>query len=250
MRWILLALLVYPTGPGMGGADPAVSDELRILFVGNSLTYSNRLPERLGTWLNARDGSPAVVESIARPGHGLQDHWPDRRTRKRIREGDWDLVILQQGPSATKGRASLFKFSKKFAETIRSAGARPALYMVWPARARSFDFDGVSESYAMAAEQVDGVLFPVGDAWRQAWVRDETLALYGSDGFHPSPLGSYLAALVIYQQLTGVTERDVPAPEGVDARVADLLFEAAVAANQAVPAARSASDRLVQESRR
>ena len=31
-----------------------------------------------------------------------------------------------------------------------------------------------------------------------AWRQDPGLRLYGSDGFHPTVLGSYLAALVIY----------------------------------------------------
>jgi hypothetical protein len=42
------------------------------------------------------------------------------------------------------------------------------------------------------------VLLPAGDAWRRAWRLDPDLSLYGPDGFHPSRLGSILAALVIY----------------------------------------------------
>ena len=37
--------------------------------------------------------------------------------------------------------------------------------------------------------------------------RDPGLELFGPDGFHPTELGSYLAALVIYQQLTDVAAR-------------------------------------------
>jgi hypothetical protein len=75
--------------------------------------------------------------------------------------------------------------------------------MVWPARERFGDFDGVRVSYAKAAQDVNGLLLPAGEAWRAAWRRDERLALYGPDHFHPSPLGSYLAALVIVHRLTG-----------------------------------------------
>lgn len=41
----------------------------------------------------------------------------------------------------------------------RAAGGVPALYMVWPAEARSFDFPGVSGSYLAALvmyEQLSG----------------------------------------------------------------------------------------------
>ena len=45
------------------------------------------------------------------------------------------------------------------------------------------------------------MLFPVGLAWKRAWEREPSLPLYGGDQFHPSMLGTYLAALVIYAEL-------------------------------------------------
>ena len=54
---------------------------------------------------------------------------------------------MQQGPSATEGRPSLLEYAEFFADEIRAVGAEPALYMVWPSQARSFDFEGVSDSY-------------------------------------------------------------------------------------------------------
>jgi hypothetical protein len=79
--------------------------------------------------------------------------------------------------------------------------------MVWPSSTRMGDFDAVSASYAMAAKDVDGLLLPAGDWWRSAWRQDAALALYGPDGFHPSPLGSYIAALAIYRGLTALRRR-------------------------------------------
>ena len=144
---------------------------------------------------------------------------------------------MQQGPSATEGRASLLEYSSLFAEKARDAGARVGLYMVWPANARRYDFEGVSESYAMAADSARGLLFPVGDAWREAWCRDPDITLYGPDAFHPSPAASYLAALVIYGRLTSSDPRGLPAhlelasgyaPDlSLDDRTATLLQEAA-----------------------
>jgi hypothetical protein len=55
----------------------------------------------------------------------------------------------------------------------------------------------VSESYRLAARDVDGLLLPAGDAWLEAWKRDAGLQLYGPDAFHPSQAGTYLAALTI-----------------------------------------------------
>jgi hypothetical protein len=103
--------------------------------------------------------------------------------------------------------------------------------MVWPSRARPGDFAGVSASYVAAAKAVSGVLLPAGDAWREAWKLDPTLPLYSPDGLHPSPTGTYLAALVIYQQLAGHLPRGAPVWGATPAQ-AELLQRAAAAIRQ------------------
>ena len=68
----------------------------------------------------------------------------------------------------------------------------------------------MSTSYRLAAEDVQGILLPAGDAWVAAWREEPGLRLYGSDGFHPTLLGSYLAALAIYGGLTGASPVGLP----------------------------------------
>jgi hypothetical protein len=206
----VLALLmgVPAMACGQAGAllDPVGSNGVvRVLFIGNSLTQFNDLPGMLDSLLEEAGLEPTPV-SIARPATGLEDHWAIEATHDRIAEG-WDVVVLQQGPSATEGRPSLLEYAQRFDTPIREAGAVPALYMVWPAESRSFDFPGVSDSYSDAADLIDGLLFPAGEAWLDAWEMDEDLPLYGKDRFHPSPLGTYVAALVMYEQLTGLDPR-------------------------------------------
>jgi hypothetical protein len=220
-----------------GGADE--NAKFNVLFIGNSLTYANDLPEMVRVLIESVQQGPAHVEVAAYANFGLEDHWVSGAARDAINGGGWDVVVLQQGPSATEGRPSLLEYSRRFDEEISAVGARTALYMVWPSQARLFDFDGVSESYALAAEQVGGLLYPAGEAWRLAWQSDSTLQLYGSDGFHPSAAGTYLAALVMFQQLTrlspvGLTG-DVVTSSGVvlqlSAETAAILQEAALEAN-------------------
>ncbi len=191
-------------GSSSGAAAPVqeASGEISVLFVGNSLTIQNDLPAMLDALLRSTGWDQVRVASLSQPGFGLEDHWRGGVARAAIRTGAWDVIVLQQGPSATEGRPSLLEYSSRFAKEARDAGARVGLYMVWPTKARRYDFDGVSESYSMAADAADGVLFPVGDAWREAWCRDRDLALYGPDAFHPSQAATYLAALVIYGRLT------------------------------------------------
>jgi len=189
------------------GVEPI---SLSVLFVGNSLTYRNGLP-RLVLGLFEQIGRTDVASDfVAFPGFGLEDHWEEGAVLEEIASGRWDLVVMQQGPSATEGRPSLLSYSQLFDERIRAAGARPAMYMVWPAEVRSFDFDGVLDSYRTAAETINGLFFPCGEAWRIAWAEDPTLDLYDTDRFHPSLLGSYLAALVIFEQLSGTDLATLP----------------------------------------
>ena len=65
-------------------------------------------------------------------------------------------------------------------------------------------------SYRNAAIASRSELLPAGDAWRAAWRRDPKLQLYGPDGFHPSRLGTYLAALVIYAGLVKASPVGLP----------------------------------------
>ncbi len=237
---VAVALLVA----GLAYRAEAQDEGLRVLFVGNSLTYQNDLPGILQALIDSAGLGPSTMARVAFPNFGLEDHWVDGTARTAISSQRWSIVALQQGPSATEGRPSLLEFTERFAPLIIGAGARPALYMVWPSRARAFDFDGVSESYRMAADLVGGLLFPVGDAWRAAWRMDSTLALYGPDGFHPSPSGSYLAALVMFEQITGrspvglppalVVEAPSPIRIDLPPETAALLQRAAAEANAAV----------------
>ena len=63
--------------------------------------------------------------------------------------------------------------------------------------------------YAAAAQDAHAALFPAGLAWRYGL--SHKLKLYGADGFHPSPVGTYLTALVVYAGLTGELPR-IPKP--------------------------------------
>jgi hypothetical protein len=101
--------------------------------------------------------------------------------------------------------------------------------MVWPSTERFSDFDRVSESYRLAAEAIGGQLYPAGDAWRAAWRRNPELGLYGGDGFHPSTLGTYTAALTIVAVVYNRSPVGLPTL-GIGTATAALLQESAAEA--------------------
>ncbi len=185
------------------GSVPANSFCRRVLLIGNSLTTANDLPRMVGQ-LSEASGAPICASVVAFNGFSLSDHWDRGRALASIRRGGWDAVVLQQGPSSlAESRAQLVSDTRRFDAEIRRAHGRTALFMVWPPKSRAAFSDAVSGSYAEAAAAVGGLLLPAGDAWRAAWSLDPELTLYGPDRFHPSPLGSLLAAMVISRGLTG-----------------------------------------------
>ena len=200
----------------------STQQRVRVLFVGNSLTTVNDVPDLVAR-LAAAAGQPFQHRTVAFDGYSLEDHWHRGDARRAIAEGGWSIVVLQQGPSALpESRTLLRDYARRFDGEARRIGARTALYMVWPAADRRADFEGVKLSYLTAAHDVDGLFIPAGEAWREAWRRDNQLELYGSDGFHPTPAGSYLAALVMFDVFFARTPIGLP-PLVVPARRADLL---------------------------
>ena len=206
-------------GMGCSSATAAVgcaeadreSGARRILFIGNSLTYSNGLPYMFAALADSAGEAAPVVEQVALPDFGLEQHWEDGQAARAIRSRCWDVVVLQQGPSSlAESRALLLDYAGRYAEIIRAQGGRPALFSVWPSASRQRDFERAIESYALAADAVDGTLLPAATAWLQAWERDPGLALY-SDGLHPTPQGTYLAAAVMVGRLYGRSPLELPA---------------------------------------
>jgi hypothetical protein len=80
--------------------------------------------------------------------------------------------------------------------------------MVWSAG--RFGLQEVIDSYAAAAAAADAPALPAGVAWAAAWKRKSGLALHARDGLHPSRLGTYLAALVVYAGLRDVSPLRLP----------------------------------------
>jgi len=220
-----------PDGPPIAGGAP------RVLFVGNSLTSVNDVPGQVRT-LAAAAGAPLTIEAVTIDGASLGDHLADGTAAARLAAGRWDFVVLQQGPSSRPdSRVLLRADTARFAVLDQAAGARTALYMVWPIQSEPDHFDAVRDSYRLAAEDVGGIFLPAGESWRAAWRVDPTLQLYSADGLHPTPAGSYAAALVIAAGLTGKSPVGLPAI-GVDGGVAAILQQAAADVLATYPTAR------------
>jgi hypothetical protein len=182
-------------------ADRGQPPPLRVLFVGNSLTAANDLPAYVGALAAAR-GRVLEAKTLAPGGYALEDHWNAGVAPAELAQGGWDVVVMQQGPSALpESEANLKLWATRFADAARAVGTTPALLTVWPESYRAGALGAVIGSYRRSAQAAGAVLLPAGDAWRAAWSCRRAFPLYGPDGFHPSRLGTYLAAVVVWARL-------------------------------------------------
>lgn len=213
-RWIPLAVLTLAACGASGIGSPAFNNPAAgkaVLFIGNSLTYTNEVPVLVQGLADAAGGDSLVIGMVAGPDMALVDHWNRGDARKAIESRHWDHVVLQQGPSSTSiNRDSLRALTKLFAPFISGSGGKAVLFSAWPAIDRRQDFARAAESYRLAAEDVNGLYAPVANAWVEAWMRQPSLELY-SDGLHANMVGSYLSALVLYARIMDKSPVGLPA---------------------------------------
>ena len=225
----------------LGTAPEAPEGSLKVLFIGNSLTYENDLPRTVAQLALSAGLQQCYCYQIAYPNFALEDHYDYREAVNALAEEEWDFVVMQQGPSALpSSRVNLIQWAEVFGEMIDDNGAQAVMYGVWPEHEREFDFPNVAESYRQAANAIGGLFAPAGEAWQFAWAADSTLPLYAADEFHPSSMGTYLAALTIFERIYSRTGIGVQTSAVVDGRVQSwplttvlLLQEAAADANAA-----------------
>ncbi|QSE97347.1 SGNH/GDSL hydrolase family protein [Fulvivirga lutea] len=175
--------------------------ELKLLFIGNSLTYTNNLPQ-LVEKLGEDDDYNLVTSMIAEPNYALEDHINDGEIQGLIETQEFDFVIIQQGPSSQAyGRESLISFGGQIKEMCDNGGAQLIYFMVWPAITYYYTFDGVIANYTNAATINNALLAPVGKVWKKHFDLTNDFSYYGPDSFHPSVKGSEKAAEIIWKTI-------------------------------------------------
>ncbi len=191
----------------------AQQKELKVLFVGNSYTYGNNLPHIVSILSEGTNTKLITRKSVIGGAH-LWEHWNGDRelqTREIIREGDFDIVVLQDhSMSAIEYPDSTIKYTRLFAEYNDQFGAKSYLYNTW-ARKKVPQFQPlIDDLYSRAAlgNKIERV--PVGSAWELAQDIRPSIELFTSDGSHPNPLATFLTACVFVKAITGELPQDIP----------------------------------------
>jgi hypothetical protein len=247
-------VLPNPFAPSVAGdLELARSDRagLRVLFVGNSLTYENSIPTLVHKLAEKDEGAPPIFAvQYTAPSWTLRRASEDDGLAALLKEVRWDVVVLQEHSAfgSRPGRPpEMYLPARALDAKIDAAGARTMLFMTWSFRDGAPDVPGenfeamharLAWGYTYLARDLSAALAPVGLAWAEARRRRPEVDLWASDGRHASLAGSYLAACVFYAMLSG---RDPSASDftaGLDE--ADARFLKDVAAEVVAPYVRDA----------
>ena len=209
-------------------------DPQRVLFIGNSYTGVNKLPE-VFLEVVKNSGRPApVVKSSTPGGRTLKQHLTIAGSMKLVDEGGWDVVVLQgqsQEPAiAEKGETVRKEFLESAAELCRRVRAKSPKVKIyfyetwarhadyWKAAKKGPDV-GVNPKemqtrlrkwYGVVAKDNGATFVPCGDAWELNYASTEPVRLHTSDHSHPEFVGTYLNALIFFGKVYDVK---APAPK-------------------------------------
>lgn len=176
--------------------------QTRILFVGNSYTYYHEMPEMVRK-LAEVNGVTVEIMSAVNGGVSLKDHWEENRglqTKTLIENGSYDFVVIQdQSLTPLNKPDQTITYGKILTELIKSKGGAVVIFQTWSRKGKPQMQVQLDKTYAELSEKTGARIAPVARSWHKAFEEFPDLELYDYDGSHPSEIGSYLAALVIYK---------------------------------------------------
>ena len=209
---------------------------MKILFVGNSFTYYNDLPAMVAELARAE------TDRVVKGGWYLK--WyadPENEMSAPLRAAyagsKWDAMVLQDQSFNPAGDPEGFVAASKRLRAEMPEG-RLYFYQTWAYEDGSeklastgCDYETMRrrlrEAYAVGAAECGGIAVPVGDAFGVCHDEYPQLNLYIEDHYHPSPLGTYLAACLFCAYIMGIDPMTLSTPEGVDPAAAPILREVA-----------------------
>ncbi len=220
--------------------------KMRVLFIGNSLTSANDLPQTIAKMAKFRHYN-MEYEMYAPGGYRFSQHAYDAAALKKINKGTWDFIILQEQSqipafSPEQVQREVYPYAKKLCEMIKTANPRCGIIFYETMARKNGDKDNVrvspelatydgtqnrlNNSYSIMARDNGALIAPVGEAWQEARRLYPRIELY-SDDVHPNIKGTYLAACVFFKTLFNESPVGLYHPASIDDQTALLLQEIA-----------------------
>lgn len=201
----IISIRIYAEIGGNEGdklGEEEKGEELNVLFIGNSLTYYNKM-WNVVKGLAEYNGHKMKVTSATNGGKDLIYQSTAENILKAIKKGPYDVVILQDKVGNDFQMDTLLLGSEKIIPIIRqySPDCELIYYEPWPTKDKILaKMAYFTSSYITAAKRNKAKLAPAGEGFFDLYFNYE-LDFYCSDGRHPQPLGSFNSAATIYYAL-------------------------------------------------
>lgn len=206
--------------------QPEQKTPLSVLFIGNSYTYYNDMPHTIFAAIAEAAGYEPNIISVTGGGWSLYQHanpmdqCGNKVMLKHLVSKNvymFDYVVLQEQSMrpASNDLATFYDATRTLVERAKAIYAQPIMYCTWGRRSDS-DYliqAGLTNetmtwklaaSYTAIAEELDIPVGYVGLAFYEVYTGNSGIELYDPDTSHPSYAGSYLAAMTLFAQMTGV----------------------------------------------
>jgi len=221
MKYRILVIALVILSICCGEKQLFAQSSKRVLFIGNSYTAGNNLPQMVYDVASSA-GDTLIFDSNTPGGMTFQGHSTNAITIAKIQTGNWDFVVLQeqsQRPSFPDAQVQVevFPYATILDSMVNTHNpcAETMFFMtwgrkngdasncaVWPPVCTYEGMDSLLHlRYMMMAEMNDAVVSPVGAVWRYLRTHHPTIELYQSDESHPSVAGSYAAAVCFYTSI-------------------------------------------------
>lgn len=182
---------------------------IRVLFIGNSqINCIFDIPdmvEAISRSTNNKELPLIVTDEVVVGGTGLEGYWKNGLGQKRIADGGWDYVVINDivysfGMTNT---AKFTEYAGKFLAETTKIGAKLVLFATADVEKKRDQHQLMYQDAVSFARANNCLVAGGGMAWLKAWEKDATLDFHYTDRAHPNGLGCYLNSLVIYAALTG-----------------------------------------------
>ena len=233
---------------GLAENSRTINTVTKILFIGSSHTYVNDIPATIRLMAKSAGDSTYIHQET--PG-GYTFEWQSTReaTLQGIHAGEWDFVILQgsgwqQAFPTFMADTAIYPYVQILIDEIHenNADTKIVFYMThgYEDGVLTFDdedwcgqdplvcdYEGMQErikdTYIEMSDMFEAELAPAGILWKILMTENSEIDLFGSDGIHASPEGSYLSACTIYSTIFRKSPVGSYVPDGVSSEEAQVI---------------------------
>ena len=180
----------------------------KILFIGNSHTYMNDMPELTRQMIENITKEECEVFMLAYSARTLKWHMEEEYFSERfnILHGHYDYCIIQEYAHPLPDFEDTVKYTHEIIDLCKKVNTTPIIFETWAEKERPENQQEMNRRYRKIATDENITLAPVGEVWSNVSkeIKDITGAdLYYKDGAHASALGDYLVSMVLAKTITG-----------------------------------------------